>query len=383
MAFFRNTSVNLLNLHYTIHALAMMGGGAFFSAWLLKSGVSVPMVFVSLALIVLGRFLVRPLAVPLVLRFGLRRMLMTGTVAAAIPYLIIPEVQGFGVAIIALIVVGAVSDAIYWSTYHAYFSMMGDDEHRGHQLGAREALTLLTGIVSPLLTGWLLVTYGPRIAFWVNAVMAAASALPLAWTPEAPVKASVKDAYRSAWLGVKLFAADGFTAIGHFTWQIALFVTLHEDPMAYGGAMAIAALVGAAAGFVVGRHMDGHRRRQALVVVYLMLAAMTVLRALAVGHPALAVTLNAIGAISGCLYPLVFMTAIYLLSKNAPCTLRFHVATEGGWDAGAALGLLLAALLLWADAPLNAGLWLSLLGLAASFIMLWRYYATTRPGSDQ
>ena len=31
MAFFRNSTVNLLNLHYGVHALAISGGGAFFA----------------------------------------------------------------------------------------------------------------------------------------------------------------------------------------------------------------------------------------------------------------------------------------------------------------------------------------------------------------
>jgi hypothetical protein len=53
MAFFRNNAVNLLNLHYGIHSIALGGGAAFFAVYLLKSGIPVPMVFVSLALILL------------------------------------------------------------------------------------------------------------------------------------------------------------------------------------------------------------------------------------------------------------------------------------------------------------------------------------------
>ena len=37
MAFFRNDTVNLLNMHYGIHALATAGGGAFFVAFLLRA----------------------------------------------------------------------------------------------------------------------------------------------------------------------------------------------------------------------------------------------------------------------------------------------------------------------------------------------------------
>jgi hypothetical protein len=38
MAFFRNTAVNLLNLHYSIHAMALYGGAAFFLIYLLRPG---------------------------------------------------------------------------------------------------------------------------------------------------------------------------------------------------------------------------------------------------------------------------------------------------------------------------------------------------------
>jgi MFS transporter, DHA1 family, inner membrane transport protein len=39
MAYFRNNTVNLLNLHYGLHSLALSGSGAFFAVFLLKSGV--------------------------------------------------------------------------------------------------------------------------------------------------------------------------------------------------------------------------------------------------------------------------------------------------------------------------------------------------------
>ena len=42
MAFFCDRTVNLLNLHYGIHAIALSGGGAFFAVYLLKLGLSVP-----------------------------------------------------------------------------------------------------------------------------------------------------------------------------------------------------------------------------------------------------------------------------------------------------------------------------------------------------
>jgi DHA1 family inner membrane transport protein len=69
------------------------------------------------------------------------------------------------------------------------------------------------------------------------------------------------------------------------------------------------------------------------------------------------------------------MTAVYTLAKRSPCTLRFHVATEGGWDVGGAAGLLAAALATRCGMPLSASILLSLVGLGAIVVVLRRYYA--------
>jgi DHA1 family inner membrane transport protein len=95
---------------------------------------------------------------------------------------------------------------------------------------------------------------------------------------------------------------------------------------------------------------------------------------LSLDSPVLAVAANAAGALAPALYVPTLMTAVYNQAKGSPCTLRFHIATEGGWDAGAATGCLAAALLLWAGAPIALGVLLSLLGAAAIFALLRRYY---------
>src|SRR5260221_7073691 len=70
------------------------------------------------------------------------------------------------------------------------------------------------------------------------------------------------------------------------------------------------------------------------------------------------------------------MTAVYNQAKCSPCTLRFHVATEGGWDIGGASGCLAAALLSEAGAPLPVEILISLAGTVVSLIVLRRYYKT-------
>jgi hypothetical protein len=376
MAFFRNSAVNLLNLHYGIHSVALYGGAAFFSIYLLKVGIPLSGVLVSLALILLGRFVIRPVVIGMAARWGLRAMLVGGTLLSALQYPFLAEIHGIGLLLAALIVVSAVGETFYWTTYHAYFAVLGDDEFRGHQVGVREAIAAVVGIVSPLLAGGMLVAFGPRVAFGATSVIIALAALPILWAPEVTVARHVPGAFRAAVPGILLFMADGWIASGYWlVWPIALFVSLGESFLAYGGALALAALVGAIAGLTLGRHIDAGHGRQAVWYAFGSVALIVALRAGATGNATLAILANALGALGACLYIPTLMTAVYTLAKRSPCTLRFHVATEGGWDVGGAAGLLAAALATELGVPLGDSILLSLAGLAATTIMLRRYYA--------
>jgi MFS transporter, DHA1 family, inner membrane transport protein len=378
MAFFGNRKVNLLNLHYGIHALALSGGEAFFAVFLLRSGVPAPGVLASLAAIVIGRFVIRPAILVLGKRWGLRPLVIIGAVASGLQYPLLAEVHGLDWRLFALCGVSAVAGAFYWTAYHAYFAALGDSEHRGHQIGAREAVAAVSGIVGPLATGWALTVLGPRVAFASTAVVLILSALPLLWAPNVLILRDAPGAVRAATPGVLIMMADAWGATGFgFVWQIALFISLGESFGAYGGAIALAALVGAVSSLLLGRWIDlGHGRRAVWLATGAM-AATIVLRAAVYRDPALAVAASAIGALVVAFYTPTSMTAVYNLAQQSPCVLRFHIATEGGWDIGSACGCLTAAGLLWAGAPLSAGILLSLAGTAAMFILLRRYYPAT------
>jgi hypothetical protein len=381
VAFFRNDTVNLLNLHYGIHSLALSGGGAFFMAYLLRAGVSAPAALAALALIVAGRFVMRPFVMAPARRFGLKPLVITGAVLTAVQYPLLAEVHGVGWELAALCVITSAGDTVYWTSYHAYFAALGDADHRGQQVGVREAVGALVGIVGPLVTGWMLTALGPRAAFDATAVVLALGALPILGAPNVPVADKAPDALRAAVPGILMFIADGWTAAGfYFVWQMALFLALGESFAAYGGAMALAALAGAVGGLVLGRLIDtGHGRHAALLAAG-SLAAVTGLRAMSTADPALAVAANAAGAVESALYIPAMMTAVYNQAKVSPCVLRFHIATEGGWDVGCAGGCLIAAALLWAGAPIWCGILLSLPGTAASFAMMRRYYSAAGRG---
>jgi hypothetical protein len=376
MAFFHNRTINLLNLHYVIGAVAIGGGGAFFSVYLLKAGISVPGVLLSLAIIFGLRLAIRSFLLLLAVRIGLRWLVILGAILMAASYPFLAYVHGVGWGLVWLVLVSSTADTVYWPSYHAYFAALGDEDHRGQQLGIREAVTAMLGIVSPLAAGWLLVSFGPRAAFFATAAVQLLSAIPLFWTPDIPVARHAPGAFRAAFSGMTLFVGDGWVAAGYFVvWQIALFLTLDQSYLAYGGALAIAALVGAVGGLVLGRLIDAGKGARAVWYSVGLLTLVIVMRASVQRYPVFAITANALGALVACLYVPTLMTAVYNQAKRSPCVMRFHIAAEGGWDIGVTTGLGFAALVTWYGGPLSLTILMSLIGAATVAVLLLRYYA--------
>jgi DHA1 family inner membrane transport protein len=375
MAFLRNDAVNRVNLHSGIQALAHGAGAIFFLVFLLRAGISVPAALVAQAAILAGRFLLRPAILPLAKRWGLKPLLIFGTVAIAVQYPLLAEVDGVGGPLLALCIVSSVGEVCYWLSYNAYFAAVGDAEHRGHQLGVREAVVAVAGIIAPLLGAWALLTAGPRWTFAAVGLIQAIAAVPLLGAPKVAVRQEAPGALRAARQGVILVAVDGWIDSSYFfVWPMALFVSLHESIPAYGGAMALAGLVGAACGLVLGRYIDTGHGRRVVVIAYGVATLIVLLRAASVGSPWPAVTANALSALVMPLLLPALGTATYNLAKASPCPLRFHMATEGGWDVGCFAGCLVAAALSAYGASLSLAILLALPGIAASTGLLWRYY---------
>ena len=381
MAFLRNDAVNRVNLHSGIQGLALAAGGIFVLAFLLRAGVSVPVVLLAMAGIMVGRFMLRPVVLPLAVRWGLKPTLIVGTVVLAAQYPILAEVQGVGWMLLALVVVAAVGDVFYWLAYNAYFAAVGDAEHRGHQIGVREALVGATAIVGPLAGSWALVTAGGRATFAAVAVLQLLSALPLVGAPNIRVKTSAPGVFRAARRAGLIALADGVFDSSFMTfWQVALFVSLGQNIAAYGGAMALAGLAGAGGGLLLGRHVDlGHGRRS-VAIGFGAAAVVVVLRAVSLDWPVLAVIANALGSFAMPLLIPGLATAGYNMSKASPCTLRFAMVTEAGWDIGFFVGCVTAAGLVAAGVSFDIVTLVALPAIAGGGAILWRYYGAL-PGT--
>jgi MFS transporter, DHA1 family, inner membrane transport protein len=380
MAFFSNGAVNRVNVHYSIRAFAQAGGGVFFFVYLLQAGVSVPQALLAQAGIVAARFVIRPFVLPLAKRWGLKPMVIAGIFLTALVFPILAQVHGAGWALVAVCVMAAAGDAFYWTSYHAYFSVLGDAEHRGHQVSAREAIAAIIGIVAPLIGAAALIALGPGPMFAAVGIIQACAALPLIGAPAVAIKEGASGTFAAARPGMILQAASGWSAgWTYFLWTIVLSVTLGNSTTAFGGAVALAALVGAVASLVLGRHIDTGRGARATMIAFGIASAVVVLRAFSEGSPVVAVTANALGAVAVLMQTPPMGAMIYNLTKAAPCPLRFQMATEASWDTGVFLACLLGAALVAGQAPLALPILLSLPAQAVMAAVLVRYFRSERP----
>ena len=375
MAFLRNRAVNQLNLHIGITALAQGMGGVFVLVFLLRAGVTIPASLCAMAVIFAGRFALRPVVLPAAVRFGLKPLVIGGNLVIALSYPLLGEVTGADESLLLYCLALALGDTVYWTCLHAYFALLGDEEHRGHQISAGVALSALVGVVAPLIGAAALGTLGPRAAFGVVGLVQAVSVAPLLTIAQVRIPRTAPESFRASLPGVGLFMADGWLSTSYIiVWQIALFYSLGQSLSAYGVAMALAALVGAVSGMLLGRHVDGGNGRAGVAIACSAVSLVLLARAASLATPWLAVAANAAGAIAGCLLAPVQMVPVYNLAQRSPCALRFHIAAEGGWDIGGFTGCLAAAGWVASGASLATVMPLGFLGVLGQVLLLRRYY---------
>lgn len=377
MAYLANSAINRVNAHYAIQAFASAAAGTFLLVYFVRAGLSLPGALLALAATVFGRFVSRPFVLPVAKRFGLKAALVVGTLLLACQYPAAAYIDGVSIGLVLRCLFSAFGDAFYWTSYHAYFASLGDSEYRGHQISAREAIVAVIGIVAPIAGTWSMVTLGVGVTFVAAGLVQALAVLPLLALPALRVRAEAPGAFVQALPAAQIFAAHGwFTGAFILVWWIALFVALDKSYASFGGAMTLAALAGAAGGLLLGKGIDAGHGARAVVFVFALMVLAIVLRGASLGTPWLAVVANVLGVFAMCFYVPTLMTALYNLAKASPCPLRFHMATEGGWDIGCFVVLLLSAGLISGGVATGMTVLLALPAVVAIGVMLRRHYVS-------
>ena len=372
MTFFTNRDINRLAVHRALVSLAWSLAGIFFMVFLLRAGLPLAQIFLLAAAILALRFALRPLVVIVASAIGLRRTLIIGTLLTALQYPAVALVHDVGPALLLFCAISSLAQVFYWTCYHVFFAALGDSEHRGKQIGARQALGALADVIGPVAGGVLLTNFGPWIAFGVACAIQVVAVYPLLRVAEPKIaQPSPRGAYAAARAGILLFFADGWLQSGAATaWSIVMFQALAERFDTFGGVLAVAALAGALGGMVLGRFIDMGHARGSVWLNAVILAAGLLLKSFCGSDPYAVVGVTIATTLFSGLYFPYWMTAVYNASKIAPCTFRFQFASEGGWDAGGICASLAAALVCASNLPLEAVILLGLPMVAAQALLV-------------
>ena len=342
MTLFANRDLNRLAAHSTLLHLSWAIFGTFSAVFLLREGLSLAAIFLCFAAIILLRFAFRPAVLFSVRVIGLRATLIVGTFLNGVQSPLLAPVHGVDVALLFYCVVAALAQAFYWTCYHAMFAAIGEAASRGSQVGWRQLLIGIAGIVGPVMGGLMLTVAGPWVAFGVAGVISLAAIVPLLDVLEPPIEPIAPlGAFPFYKRGILLLGSDGWIVnCSFFGWSLIMFQALDARYDAFGGALAAAALAGAVSGLALGRFIDMGHTRYATWVNAAVLAGTLIAKAVCGSDPSLVIAVAVGTSALGGLYVPSLMTAIYNEAKASPCPLRFHFAAEIGWDVGGSLACL-------------------------------------------
>jgi MFS transporter, DHA1 family, inner membrane transport protein len=375
-----NRDLNLLAVHSALQQVAAGIVSAFSAVFLLRQGFSVSAIFLCLCVIIVLRLLFRPATAIAVRAIGLRPTLIIGTFLYAVQGPLLAPVHGLNAWLVSYCVAAALAQAFYWATYHAMFAVVGSAAERGSQVGWRQLVIAFAGPLGPAMGGLMLTLAGPWAAFGTAAVVELAAVVPLLEVSKPSIAATVPDgAFAFYRRGVLLLGSDGWIfCSSSWAWSMIMFQALSSRYDAYGGVLAVLAVVGALSGLALGHLIDrGHARRAAMINATALAA--TLVARVVCGSSVIAVLVVAFGTtlLSG-LYLPSLMTAIYNEAKASPCPFRFHFAAEVGWDSGGALACLIAAVLCATGLSLHAVIALALPMVAFQALVLDASYAARK-----
>ncbi len=383
MTYFSNAAVNRLAAHSSLHQLSWSLSGVFLGVFLLRAGVPPPQVLAVLAGVLALRFVMRPLVLPSVTAWGLRRTLLLGTLISSTQALALIRVAGLDWALIVYVLLTGLGDVLYWTTYHTLFARLGDAQNRGAQVGARGFFWMIANVAGPVIGGATLTLVGPWAAFGLAAAAGALAVIPLMGMADVPVATDGRHSFRAVRHGAALFLTDGFINCGAaVVWDIITFTALDQRYDAFGGLLSAAAIAGALGGMAFGKLLDGGHARRAVWISVAIFSGLLIVKALSAGSGTGVVlatlTANALGG----LYVPTLMTAVYNEAKASPCAFRFHFVAEGAWDLGGIASLLGAAAAWQAGIAPRLILLFAILGVVAQgFLLRSRYAAHAAAGS--
>ncbi len=365
-----------ITVHSALQSFAENTGGLFMTAFLVAQGVSQPLALAAFAALVMTRFAMRAIVLPLAVGRGLKRVVVLGIVIRAAGYVLLGFVTRADGWMLAYVLAMGLGSVLYWTAWHAYNAAIAQGATRGRQVSLQQAATAGVAIVAPVIGGLIHDRMGPVAGFALIAAIQLAAAWPLLRAPDVRVAAQATVDRALIRFARPLYCAEGLhSGAVNVVWNLALFVSLGERFGAFGGTLALSGACAAGASLLVGRRIDAGQGRAMVPLAYGCAGLAVLAKAIAWRHPVAAVAATALGAVVTPITQVALLAPLYAMARRSACPLRFAMATEAGWDLGCALACMLAAGALALGTSYTWPILAGLAGVATVTVMLARWYA--------
>ncbi len=372
--FLSNRGINLLNIHLGIQSFGNNFGALFIGVFLFQLGIPLWQIFLGLAGSYFIRLLLRPISLKLCFRYGLKKILILGTLFYAINYPILGQVQNLDSWFIIFFFTFAITDIFYWLPYHSIFAILGDNELRGKQTSVRDGLYMIGVFLAPLSSGIIILNYGYKAAFVISMLFILLSLFPILKMPILSLKGYETKALKTKTISRKgfwLYVGDGFFMNQEFIWNLILFLIV-INPAYFGALVGLGVLLRILLTLVVGHQFD--KGKQFFFLGILFMSISVIGRAIWADTVPEVIISDIFIAAGYILYSPIFSSVFYNLSKKSQHPIWFQYYAEMGWDIGAGSAALVTAALTSLGYSLQTAMMTSVLGFFITHHILNGYF---------
>ena len=176
--------------------------------------------------------LAAPLVAKIASRIGLKHSILLSVPLYLIFYLLLYNLGGNTFLLFFPAFFFGLGSAFFWIAFHMEFATYSSSNHRGEQVGKKEAIVLFTGLLGPLAGGLLIDHTGFGIVFIIASILLFLSALFLFLSKEVhiPFHLSFKELIRKDYLkdGVAYICRGIWETAAWILWPMFVFFVLND-----------------------------------------------------------------------------------------------------------------------------------------------------------
>lgn len=270
--YFANKEMDELYISVGIKALAQAIITIFIPIYLYKLGLSISSIALYYLIFYFSVTFCMYFAMKLNHKLGLKKVLALGTLILIAYYYLLDSLSNGGVHYSVVAIVLGISMAIYYASFHIYFTKFADKKHEASEVSIIRALFRLSAIIGPLV-GALLITGGSyRLSFIIVSTLLIISIFPLFMTKDEKIKKQNITFSRVLKADTKkkglAYIASG--AIGVSAWVLwPLFIYLNvEKVISLGLIISIGSLITIFFLFAIGKTADKNKEKVLKTGVY-------------------------------------------------------------------------------------------------------------------